>query len=183
MCLRAAILSGVALAGCTVGPRDSGTTVPLPPARLSQRIDPASGPTQRVTVGAVPLGSWWRAFGSPKLNALVAATFAHNNDLAAAEASLRQAEEQARNGLRTLLPEASQLESVHCGTSLCRIEITHRTHDDLQHFSEQLMLSAQPALWNGAMLTALSPDSREGQLLSVIYMSREGRSLPSLASL
>lgn len=94
-----------------------------------------------------------------------------------------QAEEQARNGLRSVLPEPSQLEAVHCGTSLCRIEITHRTHDDLQHFSEQLMLSAQPALWNGAMLTTLSPDSREGQLISVIYVSREGRPLPNLAAL
>lgn len=89
-----------------------------------------------------------------------------------------QAEQKARTGIQQLLPQSSQLESVHCSASLCRIEITHPSHEELQRFNEQVLFAPQPALWNGAAATALSPDSREGQLISVLYLSREGRSLP-----
>lgn len=92
----------------------------------------------------------------------------------------RQAEDQARAGLQQLLGDSSRLESVRCSASLCRIETSHRSRDDLQRFSEQTVLSPQPALWNGAMFASLSPDSREGHLISVIYLAREGRPLPAV---
>lgn len=84
------------LAGCTVGPRDPKTVLPMPPARPSETIAPASGPAQTVTAGEAALPDWWKSFGSAKLDALVAEALAHNNDLATAEASLRQAQEQAK---------------------------------------------------------------------------------------
>ncbi len=45
---------------------------------------------------------WWHAFGSPSLDALVTTALAANNDLATAEANLRQAREGAKaaNGAR-----------------------------------------------------------------------------------
>ena len=97
--MRVALLSlplVVLVAGCTVSPAHPGTQAALPPPRQSQTIAPASGTAQQVDVGAPPLAQWWRAFGSAKLDALVETALAHNEDLATAEANLRQAQEQAR---------------------------------------------------------------------------------------
>ncbi len=46
---------------------------------------------------------WWHAFGNAQLDALVAEALAHNNDVGVAEASLRQAREQARATRGSLL--------------------------------------------------------------------------------
>lgn len=97
ICHRSVLLLAVlVLAGCTAGPRDCDVAIALPPARPSEIIAPASGPPQRVVAGAPTLPEWWKAFGSAKLDALVAAALAHNNDLATAEANLRQARELAK---------------------------------------------------------------------------------------
>jgi NodT family efflux transporter outer membrane factor (OMF) lipoprotein len=84
------------LVGCTVGPRNPGTTIPLPPVRPAETIPSDVGPPQTVTIGAPVPAEWWHAFASPTLDALVAQALAHNNDLATAEATLRQARENAR---------------------------------------------------------------------------------------
>lgn len=83
------------LAACTPGPRDVRATAPLPPPRTSETIAPASGAPQAIEAGTAPLPRWWESFHSPRLDALVDAALAHNNDLAVAEATLRQAREQA----------------------------------------------------------------------------------------
>lgn len=88
-------LAALLLAGCTVAPPHPGTEAPLPPARASQTIAPATGAAQRLEAGAPPLAEWWLAFGSAKLDDLVRTALAHNEDLATAEANLRQAREQA----------------------------------------------------------------------------------------
>ncbi|WP_295631440.1 efflux transporter outer membrane subunit [Novosphingobium sp.] len=91
----AALSAVLLLAACTPGPRDVRGSAPLPPARASETIAPASGPAQAIEAGAEPLPRWWESFGSARLKALVDVALAHNNDLAMAEATLRQAREQA----------------------------------------------------------------------------------------
>jgi NodT family efflux transporter outer membrane factor (OMF) lipoprotein len=88
-----AVLAALFLSGCTVGPRNPSAAIPLPPARSSDIIAPKSGPQQAVDIGGATLPEWWRSFASAKLDALVDIALAHNNDLAVAEASLRQARE------------------------------------------------------------------------------------------
>ncbi|MFT3977189.1 MAG: TolC family protein, partial [Sphingomonas bacterium] len=90
-CILPVPLAALALAGCTAAPAHPGTQAALPPAPQSATI---AG--QHLEVGAPPLADWWRAFGSGKLDALVRTALAHNEDLATAEANLRQAQEQAR---------------------------------------------------------------------------------------
>lgn len=90
------LLTGLALAGCTAGPHGPATSLSLPPARAGETIAPESGPPQRLVLGEAALPDWWKSFGSAKLDALVSDALAHNNDLATAEANLRQAEEQAK---------------------------------------------------------------------------------------
>lgn len=81
----------LALAACTTGPHDAHGVVTMPPAPQSSVIAPASGPAQSLQAGAVVGPAWWHRFGSADIDALVDRALAANNDLAAAEASLRQA--------------------------------------------------------------------------------------------
>jgi len=94
-----------ALTGCALGPQHPTTTLPLAPPMSSFTIAPASGPAQRLQSGAEAPADWWRQFGSPALDALVARALAANNDLATADAALRQAREQARATSGTSLPQ------------------------------------------------------------------------------
>jgi NodT family efflux transporter outer membrane factor (OMF) lipoprotein len=89
------------LAGCAVGPNfhrpaapaDAGyTTAPLPEATAS--ADVQGGEAQRFVTGADVPFNWWEAFGNPALNSLVLQAFRANPSLPAAQAALRQAQEQ-----------------------------------------------------------------------------------------
>jgi len=91
-----ALIPLVLLAGCTVGPHDLTNPVPAPPAQAPGTIAPASGAAQQLVAGAAVVPNWWQGFGSARLDALVAQALAHNNDLAAAEANLRQAQALAK---------------------------------------------------------------------------------------
>lgn len=96
MMRRTSMIPLVLLAGCAVGPHDLSNPVPTPPAQAPGTIAPVSGAAQQLVAGAAVVPNWWQGFGSARLDALVAQALAHNNDLAAAEANLRQAQELAR---------------------------------------------------------------------------------------
>ncbi|UAK25174.1 efflux transporter outer membrane subunit [Sphingomonas nostoxanthinifaciens] len=97
------------LAGCTVGPHNVTTQTSLPPTAAANAsaapIAPAAGPTQTIVPGAVVPADWWTRFGSPTLNALVARALASNNDIATADAALRQARQQAAAAFGSTLPQ------------------------------------------------------------------------------
>jgi NodT family efflux transporter outer membrane factor (OMF) lipoprotein len=93
-------LLGLLLAGCAVGPDyhrpdpppvDRYTAQPLPAGTAS-----VAGTAQRFVVdGAVP-AQWWATFGNAELDRRVDAALRHSPSLAAAQAALRQAQENAR---------------------------------------------------------------------------------------
>lgn len=89
-------LMTLALTGCTIGPKSPTASITLPPPRVPETIASTSSTPQTVTIGEAVPAEWWRSFGSAKLDALVAEALAHNNDLATAEAALRQARQQAK---------------------------------------------------------------------------------------
>ena len=97
-------LLATAVAGCTVGPRPD-TTVPLPPVRAPELIAPVSAPAQQLDPSATVDPYWWRAFGSERLDALVDRALARSNDIAAADATLRQAAEQASAAVGAQRPQ------------------------------------------------------------------------------
>ena len=84
------LLLACATAACASGPHDLDAHAPLPPAANPAPIVPAKGMPQTFTA-APARADWWTAFASPQLDALVAEALAHNNDIASADASLRQA--------------------------------------------------------------------------------------------
>ncbi len=97
--MRAALLL-LCLAGCAVGPDFKPPAAP-PVAGYTPELLPAqliadrtvANPTQRLVPGLDIPGEWWTLFHSRPLNDLIARALLHNPDLAAAQASLRQARE------------------------------------------------------------------------------------------
>jgi outer membrane protein TolC len=83
------------VAACTsLGPK-AETPVSLAPTGAGnaeiEPVDPASGEPQHFTQGAKVPTQWWKGFGNADLDALVDQALKANNDLAAADAALRQA--------------------------------------------------------------------------------------------
>ncbi len=88
------LLAATALAGCALGPRPAAPVPPRPAAAWNGQAD----------VAAWPATNWWRVFGSPELDQLIADAEAHNDDLAVAQARLRESDAQARIAGAALLP-------------------------------------------------------------------------------
>ncbi|KFA05488.1 TolC family protein, partial [Xanthomonas vasicola] len=114
--LRNALLAGtvaVSLAACAVGPNfqrpapptaDRYTANALPAA--TPAADVAHGGAQQFAPGQDVPTAWWRAFGSPQLNAVVERALRANPDLQAADAALRQAQQTLAAQRGAWLPQA-----------------------------------------------------------------------------
>ncbi len=95
--------------GCAVGPdfvrpeapkTERYTHEPMPTATI-----PADGQAQRFEPGAEVVGDWWRFFNSPKLEEIIREATANNPNLQAAQASLRQSQENLRAGFGIFYPQ------------------------------------------------------------------------------
>ncbi len=91
----AATLAVASVASCAVGPDYRRPALDIPAA---YRATPASA------AAAWPSRAWWEGFGSPELDQLIADAQAHNFDLLAAVARVRQADTQVRISGSVLLP-------------------------------------------------------------------------------
>ncbi len=89
-------LAALALAGCSLGPRFQKPRVATP---ATWQTAPAAA--------AWPSADWWRGFGSPELDTLMAQAQAANTDIAAAVARVREADAQTRIAGAPLLPSIS----------------------------------------------------------------------------
>ncbi|HLO26947.1 MAG TPA: efflux transporter outer membrane subunit [Geobacteraceae bacterium] len=98
-----AALTAAALTGCAVGPdfrqpaaptTNAYTAAPLSSETASAPV--TGGEAQRFVAGRDIPGQWWTLFHSPALDRLVRQALADNPTLAAAQATLRQAQENLR---------------------------------------------------------------------------------------
>ena len=101
------VISVVLMSACTVGPDFSR---PEPPAESRYTNDPmtrtvtAEGQAQHFLSGSEVPHDWWRLFKSEPLNATVRQSISHNLTLQAAEASLRQSQDNLRAGYGVFYP-------------------------------------------------------------------------------
>ncbi|WP_323165862.1 efflux transporter outer membrane subunit [Pseudomonas bubulae] len=101
----------IALAGCTLGPdfvrpevaADAGYSTHNLTITARADID-AGDAAQRLIAGMDIPGQWWTLFRSPELNALVEEALRANPDISAAQAALRQANEQVYVDQASLFP-------------------------------------------------------------------------------
>ena len=107
----AASVAVFALAGCAVGPNfrepaapkvDRYTAAVLPAATVATGV--AGGDAQRFLEGQAVPERWWTTFGNAELDRRVQQALAHSPSIAAAEATLRQAEETAKAARGSLFP-------------------------------------------------------------------------------
>jgi len=98
------------LGGCAVGPNfvrpaapETDTYTRDLPAAIKSTTD---NPAPRFTPGAAVAADWWRLFQSPGLDAEVRQALAHSPTLQAAEASLRQSQDNLRAGHGIFYPQA-----------------------------------------------------------------------------
>ncbi|PEQ10644.1 RND transporter [Novosphingobium sp. PC22D] len=82
------LLLAIAATGCTMGPDFERPAAPPPQSGY------ASDGGTRAVLGEGPEAEWWRAFGSPRLDDLVARAIAGNHSLAASRATLAKARER-----------------------------------------------------------------------------------------
>jgi NodT family efflux transporter outer membrane factor (OMF) lipoprotein len=125
-----ASLSVLLLAACAVGPdfqRPDAPGVsqytPGTPLAETSSAKVAGGAAQRIQNGRDIPGDWWRVFRSDSLDRLIAEALRANPDLQAAQASLRQAQENVAAGQGALFPtitgssSATRQQSNSTGTS------------------------------------------------------------------
>lgn len=104
-----------ALGACTLGPAfkrpaEPATTAYLPAeegAEAGQGSEGQSAFSQRILLGTQPQASWWSVFDSPELDRLIAQAIERNHTLAAAKASLDQAQELLSAETGTRYPQVS----------------------------------------------------------------------------
>jgi len=114
LALLAGTLAAVATtAGCMVGPDfkqpdappvKGYTPEPLPTATAASKV--AAGAAQRFAEDTDIPGQWWTLFHSPQINSLIEQALQKNPSLQAAQASLRQAQENVYAEEGVLLPQA-----------------------------------------------------------------------------
>ena len=98
-----ALSAAAALSGCALGPdfkqpqapatAGSSYTATAMPSTTASVAGVSGGAAQQFVAGQELPALWWQLFGSPALDELVRAALAQNPSMAAAEASLRQAQE------------------------------------------------------------------------------------------
>ncbi|MCC8802800.1 efflux transporter outer membrane subunit [Xanthomonas euvesicatoria] len=114
--VRNALLAGavaVSLAACAVGPDFQRPALPAADRYTANALpativdaDAAHGGAQQFEPGQDVPAAWWRAFGSPQLNAVVERALRANPDLQAADAALRQAQQTLAAQRGAWLPQA-----------------------------------------------------------------------------
>ncbi|WP_458789012.1 efflux transporter outer membrane subunit [Dyella jiangningensis] len=106
---RSLLLATALLAGCAVGPDFVRPDAPkeqgyLPAAEQPGRLE-AIGQTQQLDTQALLAADWWRLFGSPQLDAMVATAIADNPGVQGAQAVLRQSQDNLRAGHGVFFPQ------------------------------------------------------------------------------
>ena len=120
----ASIVSVIALAGCTVGPKYVRPPVATTPAYKEQPPDSFKGgatwkPAQ--PDDQERRGKWWEVFGDPQLNALEEQVTVSNQDLKAAEARFREARALVR------FNRAAQFPTISVGPSASFVKDSNNT--------------------------------------------------------
>jgi len=96
--------------GCAVGPNFVPPKPPTTPGytsgRLASETAVADVRAQHFEPGAAVPATWWELFRSPVLDARIAQALAANPTLKAAQATLRQSEDELRAGYAVFFPQA-----------------------------------------------------------------------------
>ncbi|MBU2654054.1 efflux transporter outer membrane subunit [Acidomonas methanolica] len=148
------------LSACAVGPdfkrpdvlSAKAGYVPGAPFRAipSARNAGAAGQAQNLVAGADVSGEWWKLFGVPELDALVARALAANPSLDAAKATLRAAWEQTKVQASPLFPSITgEFNPTRNKTARSLSPVSNNNSWLYNLHTLQLNISYTPDLWGG----------------------------------
>ncbi|MDE1146172.1 MAG: efflux transporter outer membrane subunit [Azospirillaceae bacterium] len=134
------------LSACAVGPDYSQPAAPAADALGKPPVLPAD---QALVAGMDIPGRWWTLFKSPALDGLIRAAMANNPDLAAAQAALRVAREDALANEGSFLPSISgSFQATRQKDPTGTVAPTAANNaPQLNLFTPQLAVSYSPDLW------------------------------------
>lgn len=89
----------------------------------------------------------------------------------------REASHQVRSGLRDILQDGTQLTSVDCRSSLCKVSLTHADLSAQMNFIDKVVM--EDAFWPHGSVVMKEAQSN-GQTATSVFFVREGRPLPML---
>jgi hypothetical protein len=92
------------------------------------------------------------------------------------------AQAKLQEAVSALMPKTSQVVSLECRTSLCRVQVRHRNLDDYRSFTQDAYLKGDTHIWNGQMFSTLVGDPTNDGVMTVAFLAREGHLLPSMAN-
>jgi NodT family efflux transporter outer membrane factor (OMF) lipoprotein len=155
--LLAAALAAGLLGGCAVGPDFKPPAAPTghgyaptPMPTTTAAADDRDGAAQHLVPGKDVPSQWWQAFGNAALNALVTDALARNQDIAAAQAALRAAQENVRAQRGAYLPTVSA--SLDPSRQKTGQELSSGVSSNEQLYTlttAQVSVSYTPDLWGG----------------------------------
>jgi hypothetical protein len=88
------------------------------------------------------------------------------------------AEAQVHELFRPLTIKDTSLVSVHCRTTLCRVEFLHATAAESHNFMETLRTGVVTRGWKGPGVGGIVATNEGGRVKSVFYLAKEGTTLP-----
>jgi multidrug efflux system outer membrane protein len=107
---------GGGLFGCATAPADKApVSAPVPSAWQTEDTSVAELPPLQTKTDVVAGGAWWRTFGDPVLDRLIATAETRNLDLRILEARIREARAFQRAAGRNLLPEINGAAAIETG--------------------------------------------------------------------
>lgn len=92
------------------------------------------------------------------------------------------AQRTAHERIPGALPEGSEVRSVECRSTLCRIETSHVNREHYATFLHKAFLEPETRLWNGGQMSIMLDDASqaEGRFVVVSYLAKDGQAVPAL---
>jgi hypothetical protein len=99
-------------------------------------------------------------------------------DASWADRALRLAQER----IAGTLSDGSDVRSIECRSSMCRIETSHTDEQHYHQFLRKAFLDPETELWNGSVFSTPLDDASqaEGRIVVVAYLTRDGQAMPTV---
>jgi hypothetical protein len=89
------------------------------------------------------------------------------------------ARQDLRSRVAAVLPSPASLRDVDCRSTMCRVEMVCADTTELRSFFDNAFLRTKDRVWNGATFAMPPQPNPDGSLGVVLYLAREGTSLPT----
>lgn len=82
--------------------------------------------------------------------------------------------------LSAVLPPASELRSVECRASMCKIESRHEDAVRYRQFAQSAFSDPETEAWNAGFFSTATLEPGSSRVIAVAYVAREGQELPPI---